>query len=150
MDHLALALDAPAHRQHARGHDDAAVLLEDLRPDHEVGDAGLVLQRDEQHALGRAGPLADQHDAGGLQPAAVAGAHGLGTGDDPPAPQVLAQEGDRMLPQRQAEMAVVRDDLAAGGHRPKRDGRLLGLGHDPRLAGRGGGEERQGLVAPAP
>ena len=55
-----------------------------------------------------------------------------------------------MLPQRQAEMAVVGDDLAAGGHRAERDGRLLGLGHDPRLAGRGGREERQGLVGQPP
>ena len=58
--------------------------LEHLRPDDEIGDAGLVLDGDEHDALGRARPLADQHEAGGLEPAAVAGLHRLGAGDDAP------------------------------------------------------------------
>ena len=40
-------------RKHAGGQDDAAILLEHLRPDDEVGDAGLVLDGDEHDALGR-------------------------------------------------------------------------------------------------
>ena len=82
MDDLALALDAAAHGDHAGAQHDAAVFLEHLRPDHQVGDAGLVLDRDEHDALGDAGPLADQHEAGRLQPAPVAGVHRLGAGDD--------------------------------------------------------------------
>ena len=94
MHHLAFALDAAANGQHARGQDDAPELFEDLEPDHDIGDAGLVLQRDEHDALGRSGALADQHEARGLHPPAIAGIHGFIAGDDPPAPQVLAQEGD--------------------------------------------------------
>ena len=64
VDDEALALDLPAHLEKLRGHDDAAVPLEDLRPDHNVDDAGLVLEREEDHALGGAGPLAHQHQTG--------------------------------------------------------------------------------------
>ncbi len=38
--------------------------LERLRPDDDVGDARLVLERHEDDALGGAGPLAHQHEAG--------------------------------------------------------------------------------------
>ena len=44
MDHFALALDATANRDHTRGQDRATVLLEDLRPNHEVRDAAFVFQ----------------------------------------------------------------------------------------------------------
>ena len=37
--------------------------LEHLRPDDDVGDAGLVLERDEDDARRRARPLADQDEA---------------------------------------------------------------------------------------
>lgn len=70
-------------------HQDAAAPPEYLRPDHRIGDAGLLLERDED--LGGRRHLADEHDAGGLQRSTVAGAHRLGAGDDPP-PLVLAPE----------------------------------------------------------
>ena len=64
MDHQALALHVAAHAEQARAHDDAAMGLEDLGPDHEVGDAVLVLDGDEHHARGGARPLAHQDQAG--------------------------------------------------------------------------------------
>ena len=73
--------------------------------------------------------------------------HGLGAGDDAPGAQIGAQEGDGMLAQREAEMAIVLDHLAAGGHRPERDGGLIDLRQRFGLARRGGGEQRQRLVA---
>lgn len=42
MHHLAVALDASPDREHARTQDDAAVFLEDLRPDDEVGDPAAL------------------------------------------------------------------------------------------------------------
>ena len=63
VDDEALALDFAAHLQELRRHHRAAVLLEHLGPDHDVDDAGLVLERDEDHALGGAGALAHQHEA---------------------------------------------------------------------------------------
>ena len=46
------------------------------------------------HALGAAGPLTHQHQAGGLQPSPIARLHGLGAGDDPARRKIGAQEGD--------------------------------------------------------
>ncbi len=65
MHHLAFTLDAALHPDHAGGQDDAALPLEHLRPDHKVGDAGLVLDGDERHALGRPRHLPHQHETGG-------------------------------------------------------------------------------------
>ena len=66
MDDVAFALDAADDASMPAGKDRPPVLFVELRPDHEIGDAGLVLQGDEDDALGRAGLLADQHQAGDL------------------------------------------------------------------------------------
>lgn len=80
MNDGTLALDAAAHAEHAGGQQRSAIGLEHLRPDDEVRDARLVCQRHEQDTLRAAGPLSNQHDAGGFKPAAVAGIHGFGKG----------------------------------------------------------------------
>jgi len=51
MDDLAFLLQSPAHRDHRGGHHLAPVDLEPVRPEDAVGDAGLVLDRDEQYAF---------------------------------------------------------------------------------------------------
>ena len=51
-----------------------------------------------------------------------------------------------MLAQRQPDMAVVLDHLAALRHRPEHDRRLLASGTGAASRA-GGGEERQGRVA---
>jgi len=55
------------------------------RPDDQVGDAGLGLDRDEHDALGGPRLLAHQHQAGSGEPLAVPGMHRVGAGDDPAA-----------------------------------------------------------------
>jgi hypothetical protein len=65
-----------------RGHHRAAKFLEHLWPHDEIGDAGLVFERNEHDALGRARPLAHQHQAGGFEPAAVARLHRIHASDD--------------------------------------------------------------------
>ena len=54
VDHVAVllvgALHMAAYAEQARAHDDAPMRVEDARPDHEVGDAVLVLDGDEDHA----------------------------------------------------------------------------------------------------
>src|SRR5437868_11236074 len=57
MDDEPLALDFAAHYQELRRHHRAAVLLEYLGPHDDIDDARLVLERDEDHALGGAGAL---------------------------------------------------------------------------------------------
>ena len=68
---LGAALDITLDQDQPRAHHLLAVLLHDLRPHHDVGDAGLVLQRHEHHALGAARPLPHQHHAGAADAALV-------------------------------------------------------------------------------
>jgi len=61
VDHFPFPLDLAANAHHRSAKHDAAVLLEDIGPDNEIGDIGLVLERDEHDALGGTGVLADFH-----------------------------------------------------------------------------------------
>jgi len=47
MDHQPFALHPARHGEQARAHHDAAMRLEHLGPDHEIGDAAFVLDGDE-------------------------------------------------------------------------------------------------------
>lgn len=93
VDDLALALDAAMDREHAGAEDHPSLLLEHVRPDDDIGAAGLVLDGDEQDALGGARHLPHQHETGGPEPASIPGPHRLGTGDDALVAQVPAEEG---------------------------------------------------------
>ena len=63
MDHALRALLYPAlDQKQPRRHDLAAEALEIAGPEHDIGDAGLVLQRDED-GIALSGSLAHQHDA---------------------------------------------------------------------------------------
>ena len=63
VDDLAGALQAAANEQEARRHDRAAIAGKDLRPDDDVGDARLVLEREEDDLL-PAGHLTDENESG--------------------------------------------------------------------------------------
>src|SRR5215831_1829073 len=147
MDDVAYALDAAVHGHHAGRENDPPLLREDGRPDNEIGDAALILKGDENHALGGTGHLAHQHDSGGLHPSAIVPLHRFSAGDDALSAQVFAQEGDGVMAQRQPDMAVILDDLAAGRHRLQCNSRLVKLGHGLPLAGGGRGEQRQWRIA---
>src|SRR5689334_469617 len=107
MGYFAFSLDASAHGDHAGSHHHAAELLEHLRPDHQVGDPGLVFQRDEHDAFGAARPLTDENQASRLKPASVASIHGFGASDNAARRKVGAEEGDGMPAQRQPDMPVI-------------------------------------------
>src|SRR6266446_10185831 len=109
MDDVTHTLDAAVRCHHAGRENNPPLLLKDGRPDNEIGDAALILQGDEYHALGGTGHLAHQYDAGGLRPAAIARLHRLYAGDDALSAQVFAQKGDGVMPQGQPDMAVILD-----------------------------------------
>ena len=88
-------------------HHRAAVGGEDVAPDHRVGDAGLVLQGDEHHALGRARPLADQHQAADGDARAVPHRSSCAVGTAPRRVEQRAEEAAGVGLQRQAGGAVV-------------------------------------------
>src|SRR5579883_173702 len=62
VDDEALALQATAAEHQGGPHHLRAEPLEGVGPDHEVRDPGLVLEGDEHHAAGAAGPLAHQDE----------------------------------------------------------------------------------------
>src|SRR3954453_5826975 len=87
-----VALDDAVHRHQPRPHDDLALPGEHVGPDDEVGDSGLILDGDEDDALGAARPLADQHQPGQRQALAVAdGLERIG-GDELSRGVMLAEE----------------------------------------------------------
>jgi hypothetical protein len=72
VDDLAFALDHALDPEHRGRKDETPLRLEQLRPDDEIGLAGLVFQRDEHHPLGRARLLADEDDASTPERPAIA------------------------------------------------------------------------------
>ncbi len=101
-------------------------------PQDAVGDAGLVLDRDEQHALGAARLLTDEDDAGDLDMAAVADGGEVGAAGHAAPRQLLAHEGQRIRAKRELQRPIVLDHLAPIRQRPKQnlqvDQVLLGAG----------------------
>ena len=73
----ALALQAAVDADQAGAEDLAAVSFELVRPDDDIGDTGLVFQGQEDHPLGGAGALTDQHQPGDNDSRIVRGAQQL-------------------------------------------------------------------------
>ncbi|MBP1844354.1 hypothetical protein J2046_002613 [Rhizobium petrolearium] len=78
--------------QHAGAEKNAARLLEELWPDHDIGDANLVLDRHEDEPLGRARHLPHQNQAGRRQLLAVSRPRRVAAGGDPLPGEIVAQE----------------------------------------------------------
>src|SRR5690606_28644140 len=73
LDALALARSRAAHDEQRSAEERGALALEEPGPDHEIGDAGLVLEGQEDHAIGGARTLTHQHQPGHREALAVAG-----------------------------------------------------------------------------
>ena len=112
MHNFALALNAPAHCDHAGAHHDTAELFEHGRPDHEIGDPGLIFERDEQDTLGAARPLPHENQARSIQSGSIAGLHRLGAADNAARGEIRTEERHRMLAQGQPDVAVGPADAA--------------------------------------
>src|SRR5215470_11419791 len=113
----ALALDPAAHEQELRGHDDAAVGLEDLRPDDDIHDPRLVLEGEEDDALRGPRPLPHEHQPGdGHAPVLETLVAMLATRDDAAPRQASTKEGAGMRLQRKPRRGVVFGHMLAGRH----------------------------------
>ena len=117
MGHHALALEPPGDAQQPSGDHRLAEGLVDLRPDHHVRGAGLILQRQEDHPRGGAGALAGDHQPGDGD--AVAVGHLVEGAVRQAFRQARAQQLHRMGAQRQAQREVILDHLLPERHRGK-------------------------------
>src|SRR3546814_7590627 len=105
-DALAVFSDATFGGHHPRGHDRTPIALELTRPEHDVGDARLVLDRDEDRiALARS--LADEDDPRGADEAVVPCLVRLGAARHAFAGERGAQESHRMILPRQPRRLVI-------------------------------------------
>ena len=139
MRHLfRTALDIALDQNEAGAHDLLAEALHHLRPHHDIGDAGFVLERHEDDALGAAGTLPHQHHAGTTDPAPVLVVTDVLAGHDAFARKHRPQELHRVALQRQPDGLIIGDHLLRQRHQRQRPGILVRL-----LARRGNLEQRQ-------
>ena len=120
MGHALGRLDLAARQHHPRAHGGRAQAFEHVRPQHQIGHAGLVLEGHETDALGRAGPLAHQHHASDRDGSAIGPCRIVPRRQRPGPRQPFAQEADRMALQRQADGLVIAHHLL--GRRQDRQG----------------------------
>src|SRR5439155_6447352 len=114
--HAVVRLQAPLDDEERAGEDWAAILLERRGIDDDVADAGLVLEGEEDEALGGAGTLADDAEAGSAHAAAAAEGGKLSGGMDAHGAQALALQRHRMRPDRHPCAAQICRDAVAKIH----------------------------------
>src|SRR5258708_6560662 len=96
MDDALLALQAAFAIKQGRAEHGAAEALEDRRPNDEIGDAGFVLDGDEDDAFGAAWALADEDEPGDRDAALDWQGGEFGGGDHAFLGQFGPQEGKRV------------------------------------------------------
>ena len=116
MDDALLALQAAAAIKERGAERGAAEAFEDGGPDDQIGDPGLVLERDEDDAVGAAGTLPDQDEPGDRQAPADRQGRQIGGGDEALLRQLGAQESERVALYREARRRVILDDMLAQRH----------------------------------
>ena len=94
-DAFRAALQAPCHLHQAAAEDGAAEQLQQAGPDHDVGDAGFVLDGAE-HDIAVARALAYQHHAGNREPSAIGLADRLSAAQHALATEQCAKEAHRV------------------------------------------------------
>src|SRR3546814_4113165 len=103
VNDLAFLLKPTTDRDHRGGHDLAPVDIEAIWPQDAVGDAGLVLNRDEEHALRRARALPHEYHPGDLDVAPVSDLSEIGAAHDTHRVKLIPQETQWMRAQRSEE-----------------------------------------------
>src|SRR5205085_7648774 len=111
MDDAFLALQFAGAAQESGAERGAAKAFEDGGPDDQVGDAGLVLDGDEDDAVGAARTLPDQHDPRDREAPINRQMGELSSGNQALASEFAAQKGERVALQGEAEARIILDDM---------------------------------------
>src|SRR5690606_12401583 len=110
---VGVALPGAVDRHQLRAEHLVTLALEYARPDDDVDRAGLVFQRDEDRALRGLGALAMGDQAAGARGPPVRERAQRCGGRYPQPRQPRTQQRQRMAAHRDAQPAIVGDDLAA-------------------------------------
>src|SRR5262245_27165071 len=110
-DDVLSVLDAPFDDQRGMAENHRAPAFEDVGADDGVGEAGLVLESDEDEALGGSGALAHDYHAADADSLAVALAGEVGGGGDTLPFQLRPEERHRMRTGGHPRAAEVRGQL---------------------------------------
>ena len=122
--HAVLVLQHAVDDQERLLDDDEAIAREEIGADDDVGDAGFVLEREEDEALRGAGALARDDHAGHADAAALPRGAQIGRAQDAAHRQLVAPQRHRMAADGQPRAGVVGDEPLGLGHRLQR---TLGL-----------------------
>ena len=110
-----LVLQLAMHFEQTRLDEGVALLTTDAFPDDDIHLAALVFEGEESDAACCRGALAHEHNAGGAHMGAMAGRDQLGRGKERCGAQPLAQERQRVSPERESQRGIVRRDRLALG-----------------------------------
>ena len=127
-----LVLQRALHQQKRLLEDHQAPLGEQIGADDDVGDAGFVLDRQENEPLGGARSLAGDHGARDAHAAAVSLAGEIGRPQRAAQAHLLAAQGHRVRPDGEAGALVIGDDTLGGAHLGQRT-RFIVRSCDPAI-----------------
>ena len=99
MDNVTFSLNLAVDREQSRAEHDAPLLLEQRRPDDDIDDPALVLERGEHDTLGGSRPLPNEHQSRRKRPSSVRQSAGFSAGDDTASAEIRPQERHGMLAQ---------------------------------------------------
>jgi hypothetical protein len=143
MDDARFALQLAGHGDEAGAEHDRAQAFERLRPDDDIGDSRLVLERHENDALGGAWPLTHQHQARDRDSLAVPDRGKRVGAQDAARRKAGAHERGWMRLQGQRQAPIVLHHMRAERHRGQSRVRL-------GFARRGAYEQRQIVLVADP
>ena len=107
MDNFIVIFDPAAHLDQPSAHNDAPLLLHQIRPHHHIDNARFILQSDEAHALGAARPLADQNRPCDMHHGAIFALAQIAGPDKAALSQRRSQKAQRMRFQTQSHGLVI-------------------------------------------
>src|SRR4029077_13369533 len=116
VDDALLTLQAAAAIKEGGAERGAAEAFEDSRPDDQIGDPGLVLESNEDDAVGAAGALPNEDEPGDRQALSDRHCSEIGGGDEAFAREGGAQKGERVALHAKTCRRVILDDMLAQWH----------------------------------